>query len=499
MKKILLLFVILLVIPVIAAAQESYVIEGHVQLYQEGGFPEEKVCILELGEEETKAIKNDIISAVEQCALELDISQYGIDPQEAMDLFQTTINENPILFHVRSSIGVSYDPSTGKALSLYFDYKYIGSEIEVMRSFVEAQADKVIGLIDRPMSDMEKALLVHEYLTVNFAYDTNPDEINSIRNIYDFFAQKKGVCQGYSLAYKYLLSLCGVDSDIVYSELMKHSWNVVKIDGEYYHVDVTWDDPLYDGNDIFGYSSHEYFLLSNEAISNKNHIGWSPYYSCGNKYDNGFWADLITPLCTKNGIWYCSKAREFGAVDLATGEYTQIYQADDMPSSFYPFMNVSVYENYLIFNTYTMVTAIDFDEDKVIKIAQEENIAGSYVWDGELIYYVNDSRYDIGGEIKTVNLAEFFEEVEKEPEVFAVKSVSLGESILSWEITADSEYEGEYVIYTAAYDREGNLVLAQKHSKETTSVQMPSADIYKVFVWSENGEPLCMGGRYDNH
>lgn len=62
-----------------------------------------------------------------------------------------------------------------------------------------------------------------------------------------------------------MLSLVGIDSELVDSNSMNHMWNKVHIGNAWYNVDVTWDDPI---NDRPGHAQHTYFLLSDNAIQN---------------------------------------------------------------------------------------------------------------------------------------------------------------------------------------------------------------------------------------
>ena len=71
------------------------------------------------------------------------------------------------------------------------------------------------------------------------------------------------------------MNLLGVECYYVSSELMNHGWNIIKINGEYYHVDVTWDDPVLDN---FGMVNHDYFLLSDNKIQEKEHFNWEEKY-----------------------------------------------------------------------------------------------------------------------------------------------------------------------------------------------------------------------------
>ena len=95
------------------------------------------------------------------------------------------------------------------------------------------------------------------------------------------------------MAYRYLLHKAGICSEEVLSDKMNHCWNYVKIGENWYHVDVTWDDPVYQGrkpnNECI---SHEHFLLSDEAIRAKKHYGWDTRglpAATDTRYDNASW------------------------------------------------------------------------------------------------------------------------------------------------------------------------------------------------------------------
>ena len=49
---------------------------------------------------------------------------------------------------------------------------------------------------------------------------------------------------------------------------MNHAWNLIKIDGEWYHIDVTWDDPT---PDLLGRVNHVFFLISDDAIASSEY------------------------------------------------------------------------------------------------------------------------------------------------------------------------------------------------------------------------------------
>ena len=66
------------------------------------------------------------------------------------------------------------------------------------------------------------------------------EQIHFSQSIYSVFCMDKTVCAGYAKALQYLLNLCGIECTYVTSET--HAWNLIKLEGEYYHIDVTWGD-----------------------------------------------------------------------------------------------------------------------------------------------------------------------------------------------------------------------------------------------------------------
>lgn len=134
------------------------------------------------------------------------------------------------------------------------------------KRFIKAVSKILSGLKDN-MSEFERALYLHDYLVNNCEYDENVDEENDEEqyNSYGALVNKLAVCEGYAEAYHYLLSCVGINSLNVsgFSEGEAHQWNIVNIDDEWYHTDVTWDDC---GDEYM----YDYFNLTTEQIE-KDH------------------------------------------------------------------------------------------------------------------------------------------------------------------------------------------------------------------------------------
>lgn len=111
-------------------------------------------------------------------------------------------------------------------------------------------------------SDYENELAIHDYLVSNIEYGGGDEEAYSA---YDALIKGRAVCSGYAESFKTLLDMLGIESRAVTGSVNgeAHSWNMVKLDGEWYHVDVTWDDPI-DGD---GTISHKYFNVTDADMA----------------------------------------------------------------------------------------------------------------------------------------------------------------------------------------------------------------------------------------
>ena len=151
------------------------------------------------------------------------------------------------------------------------------------------------------MTDLEKALVLHDYLALQTAYDEEAYRSGNISSAsytaYGALVLGKAVCQGYSMAYRVLLERCGISTEYAASDRMGHGWTLVQLGENWYHVDVTWDDPVPDRPGRVG---HTYFLLSDQAIGDREHrhVDWETMHACTDtSYDSGmYWQNREQPL-----------------------------------------------------------------------------------------------------------------------------------------------------------------------------------------------------------
>lgn len=114
--------------------------------------------------------------------------------------------------------------------------------------------------------------MIHDYIINNTEYDTTIS-MSNIYNIYGALINKQAVCEGYAKTFKYFMDGLGIPCTLVIGVASNseginenHAWNYVKLDGTWYAVDTTWDDPISTSGWISESSKNKYFLNGSREI-----------------------------------------------------------------------------------------------------------------------------------------------------------------------------------------------------------------------------------------
>lgn len=131
-------------------------------------------------------------------------------------------------------------------------------------------------------TDFDKALWMHDWLVNNASYDRT----NCYYSADGVLVRGVGVCDSYRKAYQMLLEAVGVEC--TYATGGNHAWNQVKLDGKWYNVDVTWDDPISGSNPArTGKENHVYFALPDELLEYDHTFATRPH-AC-TAYDENYY------------------------------------------------------------------------------------------------------------------------------------------------------------------------------------------------------------------
>jgi len=149
------------------------------------------------------------------------------------------------------------------------------------RIIFEACAFVINTVIRSGMSDYEKELAIHDWIIDWASYDTEaksnapnakPDPDNE--NPYSVLINKKGICSGFTSTFQLFMDLVDVECITVNGTANygnEHAWNMVRIDGEWYCVDVTWNNPTASGNIDPQATAHRYFNVTSQFMWDSSH------------------------------------------------------------------------------------------------------------------------------------------------------------------------------------------------------------------------------------
>ncbi|MGN0395360.1 MAG: transglutaminase domain-containing protein [Coprococcus sp.] len=140
---------------------------------------------------------------------------------------------------------------------------------DVIKAFIDANI--TIG-----MTDFDKEIAVHDFIVKNCAYGY-PENKDDAYTAYGVLVSHTAVCDGYAEAFFMFMSCLGIECDIVVGDTSEglHAWNMIKLDDEWYHIDLTWDDSL---PDMGAYVKHVYVNLDDKTIS-QNHTWEEQFYN----------------------------------------------------------------------------------------------------------------------------------------------------------------------------------------------------------------------------
>lgn len=321
------------------ALAEPELYTGYVELYSEGGFPASMSIPINMFSENT--FEDYMIEQLNAQTAEIDISSYDLTPEELPVVLGTMLNSHPELFFVSGQYGYSAD--SVKAFSVLPTYKYTGDELASMKAIFNSGVSAIVSYARAADTDIGRMLRASDYMCVHYEYDTT----YSIYSPELLFKHGTGVCQAYMLAYRAALNQLGITNITVSSDAIDHTWNMVYLDGSWYHIDVTWNDPVAD-RPMRAY--HTNFLLSDAGITATGHSGWTDGWetvvsASNTKYDDFFWIELYQAASMDGDVIYyvdsdyTTPSRTIYAYDIENGSTSTFMEYDTGYGAYYQGFN----------------------------------------------------------------------------------------------------------------------------------------------------------------
>ena len=375
------------------------------------------------------ALEKLIVEGIKAWQTSIDVSELGLTRDDIDNgAVRSIINSHPEFISL--SGGYTYWTSGSSITKIQFTYLTNAKEEQ---QELDAALQEVKSKIDTSgMSAEEIVLAYHEYLTstVAYAYEDYFNGTIAANHGYDMYGalvKHSCVCQGYAETMFYLLREAGLSCAIASSENINHAWNIVKIRGNWYHIDATWDDPVWD---MPGRSYHDYFLVSFDTMNKNTLINhtkdrtdmvvsaqWGDTYTTAvdTTYESGkFWNGIEKAIFYKDGYWYSiSEGSSKTSFNINKYQYSTninkvLYSGTakwTTPSGgYYPGVYSSIYlrGDNLYFTTPDSLNKIDITSTNVIPTelinirTQYNSSTGNNLYAfgeqyGKLVYFITDS------------------------------------------------------------------------------------------------------------
>lgn len=257
---------------------------------------------------EERQLYDKLVAAIENLQSEVAVTGMTIQADAGITLFHRVLADNPQLFWVSRTASVTYDPRTQNVRSfilLYTDGEKADTmnsntgpvavadraKITAKRKALEDKIAQILATIPANYPEVEREKRIHDYILTHLQYDyaaaANPTPANSVLphayDIYGAAVEGKSVCEGYAKLFQYLCYRTGINATQISgtADGGGHMWNAVKIDGDWYEIDVTWDDG--DGELLY----YQYFNLTHSQMAQNHSTDGSeiPFPQCnGTKY-----------------------------------------------------------------------------------------------------------------------------------------------------------------------------------------------------------------------
>lgn len=166
-------------------------------------------------------------------------------------------NINNFVHPYNSFSSINIDVETSGKVTVKIKKVYSDGEITFINKYIDTFIN---NNLNDSMSNYDKIKVFHDFVINNTIYD----EANTLNSYtaYNLITTGKSICGGYSDIMAIYLDRLGITNYKITSE--NHIWNLINLDGTWYHLDATWDDPV--ASDGKQYLIHNFFMISTEQL-----------------------------------------------------------------------------------------------------------------------------------------------------------------------------------------------------------------------------------------
>lgn len=336
----------------------------------------------------------------------VEISQFGITAEELKEIYELLMNSGRFPWNTDTNFEFVMNEN---GIVTDFRPQLLDQSLFNERMYEEKITELIAETCFEGMEPWQIILSVHEYIVTHCTYDST-----GANNSYGCLVDGKTACYGYSRLFLEVMERLDIPCKVVIAEDsgdgVGHAWNVVELDGNWYHIDLTWDDPT--GCPTYGFGLHKHFLKSDKQFNtedNGHNFPWATDVTCDNeKFSTApLWDDVESPVVFLDAQTMLlrrntSETLCIYAVDCRTMEETLLYE-ENLPvvslstgSFLCGSYGLSLYEGRIYFtNSKEVLSILPDGTDRQVEYTHDTTL-DSYiiscdVQKGTLFYSLADS------------------------------------------------------------------------------------------------------------
>lgn len=186
---------------------------------------------------------------------------------------KSLIDENSTISHINNFVhpfnsfeSINIDVANSGKITIRNKKAYNEKEIEFIKTYIN---EFINSNINNQMNNYDKIKIFHDHIINKTEYDKNSsNDSYTSYTAYHLLTTGKSICGGYSDVMSIYLNTIGIQNYKITSEA--HVWNLINLDGTWYHLDMTWDDPI--ASDGKQYLIHNFFLISTDELHKLDNV-----------------------------------------------------------------------------------------------------------------------------------------------------------------------------------------------------------------------------------
>ena len=252
--------------------------------------------------EKEKKVYERILESYQNMDESSNLEEFEVSIQDAIRIAEAVAADHPEIFWISNEHEYSSITKDGQKFvhSFFTKYWMTPKERVIRQRELEEKTRDFFKGFSSFMTEYEKAKFLYEKTAFLITYDHEGLEQEKAGeqsfelekqkySLYGAIVKRCAVCAGYAKAYQYLMNRVGLYSVYLLGDCEdgeRHAWNLIRLEGDYYHVDTTWAsrDNVYSGLYVF----YGYFCLKDEEIKKSRTISSQGVPACTSDRCNYF-------------------------------------------------------------------------------------------------------------------------------------------------------------------------------------------------------------------